>query len=239
MSNYDRHITIFSPEGRLYQAEYCMKAVKGVGLTSIGVRGKDCCVVVTQKKVPDKLIDPSSVSSMFPISPTIGCVTTGLPADARSLIQRTRAEATEFAFKYGYAMPLHVLAARMAEVAQVYTQHASSRMMGAVMILIGIDEERGPQLYKVEPSGMVLGYKATAAGTKSQEAVNFLEKKVKANPDMDQTLTIQTAITCLQSVLSSDFRATEIEVGISTANGFKTLNEEEIDIELTNISERD
>lgn len=47
-------------------------------MTSIGVRGKDCAVVITQKKVPDKLLDPSSVSHLHKISDSIGAVMTGM-----------------------------------------------------------------------------------------------------------------------------------------------------------------
>jgi len=59
------------------------------------------------------------------------------------------------------------------------------------MIMIGIDEELGPQLYKCDPAGTYMGCRATSAGAKEQEAVNFLEKKLKGHPELNKNETIQ------------------------------------------------
>lgn len=178
-SSYDRYLTIFSPDGRLYQVEYAFKAINTAGLTSIAVRGKDCSVVVGQKKVPDKLIDASSVTNIFNLTPEIGCIMTGRVADARAQVQRAKMEAADFKYKYGYAITPDLLAKRMANMNQVYTQRAAMRPYGVSMILVGIDAERGPQIFKIDPAGYYVGFRATAAGVKQTEATNFLEKQFK------------------------------------------------------------
>ncbi|CAL9054797.1 unnamed protein product [Musa banksii] len=240
-AGYDRHITIFSPEGRLYQVEYAFKAVKASGITSIGVRGKDSVCVVTQKKVPDKLLDQTSVTHLFPITKYLGLLATGITADARSLVQQARNEAAEFRFKWGYEMPVDVLAKWYADKSQIYTQHAYMRPLGIVAMILGIDEEKGPQLFKCDPAGHFFGHKATSAGLKEQEAINFLEKKMKNDPAFSYEETVQIAISALQSVLQEDFKATEIEVGVVRKEDtvFRVLSTEEIDEHLTAISERD
>ncbi|KAI7745276.1 hypothetical protein M8C21_017338 [Ambrosia artemisiifolia] len=269
---YDRHITIFSPEGRLFQVEYAFKAVKAAGVTSIGVRGKDSVCVVTQKKVPDKLLDPTSVTHLFPVTKFLGLLATGTTvniggilvigpwptfgvkyrwqtallllqfvADARTLVQQARNEAAEFRFKYGYEMPVDVLARWIADKSQVYTQHAYMRPLGVVAMVLGIDDENGPRLFKCDPAGHFFGHKATSAGLKEQEAINFLEKKMKNDPEFSYDETVQTAISALQSVLQEDFKANEIEVGVVRKENpvFHVLSTEEIDEHLTAISERD
>ena len=89
---------------------------------------------------------------------------------------------------------------------------------------------------------VVKALQAASAGAKDQEAENFLEKKVKGTPNFSQEETIQTAIGALQNVLSEDFKASEIQVGIvstSTGRKFKELGIAEIEEHLIAISERD
>ena len=84
--SFEKLMKVFSPDGRIYQMEYAFKAINMFGMTAIAVRGQDSVVVCTQKKVPDKLIVPSSVTNIFNISDTAGCVIVGNMNDARFII---------------------------------------------------------------------------------------------------------------------------------------------------------
>lgn len=238
-AGFDRHITIFSPEGRLYQVEYAFKAVNQAGITSVGMKGAHSAVVVTQKKVPDKLIDPKSITSLHRLTHHIGCVITGMSADCASMIQRARYEAANFKYKYGYEIPIEALTRRMSDIAQVYTQNAEMRPLGCSMILIGFEDGK-PLVYKADPAGYFCGYKGTAIGVKAVEVQNFLEKKLKRKTDYDKDQTIQMLITALSNVLGVEFKPSEIEVAVvDESRKFQVLTEQQIEAHLTAIAERD
>ena len=116
--------------------------------------------------------------------------------------------ASEFRHTYGYEVPVDYLAARLADQAQVYTQvlrstcctaslafvaapcahvhgcaaqHAYMRPLGVVPILCGIDEERGPQLFKVDPAGYFVGYKVRWCWPRSLPSSKALPEHVYAS----------------------------------------------------------
>ncbi|GAV50999.1 hypothetical protein ZYGR_0AD01820 [Zygosaccharomyces rouxii] len=244
-AGYDRHITIFSPEGRLYQVEYAFKATNQTSINSLAIRGKNCSVIISQKKVPDKLLDPSTVSYIFKISKTIGVVINGPIPDARNAALRAKAETAEFRYKFGYDMPCDVLAKRMANLSQIYTQRAYMRPLGVIQTYVSVDEEQGPSIYKSDPAGYFVGYKATATGPKQQEITTRLENYIKKTPSQDYMQeeswekVVEFGITTLTDSLGTEFSKKDLEVGIAVPDNFFTLTPDEIEERLVAIAEQD
>ena len=239
-TGHDRNLTVFSPEGRLFQIEYAIKATKCEGLTTVGICGKDAAVIVTQKKLPDRLVDPSSITHLKMINKHTGCCQIGIPADGNSLVYRTQYYSAKFNLKYGYEMPVSLVAKRVGDFQQLLTQHAYQRPLGVSMMFIGWDEIDGPQLWRSDPAGSVAQFKGCAAGEKEQEAFNNLEKK-KVNLEMEKDDIVCAAIDCLQSVTTSEFRIGDVEIAMVTKEKkeFHVLSEEEIERYLTMVSDRD
>lgn len=149
--------------------------------------------------------------------------------------------AGDYRFEYGYEIPIHVLAEKIGEIAQTYTQHAYMRPLCVVSLLFTLDDEKGPQLYKIDPAGHFVGFKAAATGEKEQSAVNHLEREYKKRSDFSTDEAIKIAIKTLQNTLSTEFRSTDIEIAVASVDekDIKILTPEEIERELAKIGESD
>ncbi|KAJ3076677.1 hypothetical protein HDU98_001139 [Podochytrium sp. JEL0797] len=173
-TGYDLSASTYSPDGRIFQVEYALKAVDNSG-TALGIRCKDGVVLAVEKLVSSKLLVPGSNKRIGTADKHIGIATAGLLADTRHLVKRTREEAQQYRDFYKSAVPGKVIADRVAGYVQAYTLYSSVRPFGVSTIIATMDKT-GPGLYVVEPSGVHHGYFGCAVGKGRSVAKTELEK---------------------------------------------------------------
>ncbi|MFC6717412.1 archaeal proteasome endopeptidase complex subunit alpha [Natrialbaceae archaeon GCM10025810] len=209
---YDRGITIFSPDGRLYQVEYAREAVKR-GTASIGVRTEGGVVLAVDKRVPSPLLEDSSVEKIHKADDHIGIASAGHVADARQLIDFARRQAQVNQLRYGEPIGVETLTKNVTDHIQQYTQVGGARPFGVALIVGGIDNGE-PRLFETDPSGTPYEWKALAVGAERGELQNYLEENYDAETDLDGGITL--ALDALASV--NDGSLLPNEVGLATVD---------------------
>ena len=231
-SAHEYQITVFSPEGKLHQVEYAIKAIKQTKLTSVAIRGREGVVLVSQRKKEDKMIEDECLTSMTSITPKIGCLYIGRESDARSWIQRLKQEAFEYLKDNGVSITAEELASRAADLAQTYTQRYSMRAYAAELVLCQFDPLTGPSLFKVDPAGHYYGYFGLTAGKNEQEAQNILEAEYNKNKgfeSLDNQSIMKIAINILQQTIGQEFKCSDIEIGtVGFESDYRRLNDTEV-----------
>jgi proteasome alpha subunit len=207
---YDRAITIFSPDGRLFQVEYAIEAVRR-GTTAIGLSYKDGVVLTTEKRVLD-LQDPGTVEKIFKIDEHIGCAIAGLTADARVLIDQARIQCQINLLTYEEPISVKRLTRKVCELKQKYTQYAGVRPFGVSLLIAGVDDIEGPGVFMTDPSGAYWGYYATAIGSGAQTVRDKLEKDYKEDLTEDEAILL--TLKCLASVIDEEIDETKAEIAI-------------------------
>jgi len=170
-------ITQFSPEGRLFQVEYAIEAVRR-GTTAIVCRNKNSVVFAVEKKSSPLQEESSMSEKIFKIDDHIGVAIAGLTADARVLIDRARVQAQVNILNYDEKISVKDCTINICEYKQVFTQNAGVRPFGVSFLVAGIDAD-GPSLYLTDPSGAFWNYFAFAIGSGATEARAYLEEHYK------------------------------------------------------------
>ncbi|XP_032804288.1 proteasome subunit alpha type-3 [Petromyzon marinus] len=173
-TGYDLSASQFSPDGRVFQVEYAMKAVENSS-TAVAVRCKDGVVFGVEKLVLSKLYEEGSNKRIFTVDKHVGMAVAGLLADARQLASTARDEAASFRANYGAKIPVKHLADRIAMYAHAYTLYSSVRPFGCSVVLAAYEVD-GPQMYMIDPSGVSYGYWGCAIGKAKQAAKTEIEK---------------------------------------------------------------
>ncbi|KDN44862.1 putative proteasome subunit alpha type-5, partial [Rhizoctonia solani AG-8 WAC10335] len=173
-SEYDRGVNTFSPEGRLFQVEYAIEAIK-LGSTTVGIKTPEGVVLGVEKRVQSSLLEASSIEKIMEIDTHLGCAMSGLTADARTMIDHARLTAQNHRFTYSVTQAVCDLALRFGE-SMDNEDAMMSRPFGVALLIAGIDEV-GPQLYHTDPSGTFVRYEAKAIGSGSEAAQAELQDK--------------------------------------------------------------
>ena len=227
MGGYDRAITVFSPDGRLYQVEYAREAVKR-GTTAVGVKCSDGVVLIVDKRVSTKLLEQSSIEKIFKVDDHIAVSSSGLVGDARALVDRARVECQINRVTYNESIDVETLAKKICDHMQTLTQYGGARPYGTALLIAGISDGV-PRLFETDPSGTLLEYKASSIGTGRPAVMKVFEEDYQEGMKIADA--IPMGLKALHAATEGKFDVNNVEIGvIGTENGgFRRMSREEVD----------
>jgi len=193
---YDRAITVFSPDGRLYQVEYAIETVRR-GTIAVGIKSKDGIVIAVEEK-PRKLQISDVAQKIFQIDDHVGLAAAGYIPDARSQVDNARFFSQSNKLIYDEPVEVETIAKHLADQSQQFTQYAGVRPFGVSLILGGV-VNNNPELYLTDPSGTYISYEAIAIGSDSDKVTDFLEKTYTHDLSLDDAGALALAAIYLSS----------------------------------------
>jgi proteasome alpha subunit len=199
MMGYDRAITMFSPDGRLLQVEYAKKTVR-LGNTAIGMVCKDGVLLVTDKRIVDKLVVPEAVEKIFKIDDHLMATAAGILSDARVLVEQGQMRAQQHTMTYDTPVDAITIVKHICDMKQMCTQSGGLRPFGVSLLIAGIDEG-GKKLFETDPTGIFYQYKATVIGEGEPDIEEMLCKEYKDTMTIEEGL--KFCIKCLKKVLDT------------------------------------
>ncbi|KAG8836204.1 proteasome component pup2 [Serendipita sp. 411] len=230
-SEYDRGVNTFSPEGRLFQVEYAIEAIK-LGSTTVGIKTPEGVILGVEKRVPSPLLESSSVEKIMEIDAHIGCAMSGLTADARTMIDHARVTSQNHAFTYDERIGVESVTQAVCDLALRFGESMDnesammSRPFGVALLIAGVDE-KGPQLYHADPSGTYTRYEAKAIGSGSEAAQSDLQDKY--HKQMTLTEGHHLVLRVLKQVMEEKLDHHNIQLAqVTKENGFQILTESEL-----------
>lgn len=182
-AGYDRAITVFSPDGRLYQVEYAIETVRR-GTLAVGIKSEDGVVLAVEEKAR-KLQSTSVTQKIFQIDDHIGVAAAGYIPDARMQVDHARFAAQSNRLIYDESVDVEGIAKSIADIAQQFTQYAGVRPFGVALIIAGMDRNGG-EVYLTDPSGTYISYDAVAIGAGADQVTEFLEKHYKEDISLEE-----------------------------------------------------
>ncbi|RHZ84481.1 hypothetical protein Glove_81g61 [Diversispora epigaea] len=224
-SEYDRGVNTFSPEGRLFQVEYAIEAIK-LGSTAVGIQTSQGVILAVEKRVTSPLLVSSSIEKIMEIDSHLGCAMSGLVADSRTMIDHARVEAQNHTFTYEEKIKVESVTQAICDLALRFGESAHgeesimSRPFGVALLVAGIDE-KGPQLFHTDPSGTFMKYNAKAIGSGSEGAQTELQEEYHKSITLEEAETLSLKV--LKQVMEEKLNNTNVQLASSRPFGVALL----------------
>eukprot|EP00033_Pygsuia_biforma_P001292 GCRY01001460.1.p1 GENE.GCRY01001460.1~~GCRY01001460.1.p1 ORF type:complete len:251 (+),score=37.11 GCRY01001460.1:77-829(+) len=232
-SEYDRGVNTFSPEGRLFQVEYAIEAIK-LGTTVIGIQTSEGVIVVAEKRINSTLLDARSIEKMFEIDSHIFCCLSGVVADSRLIVEHARVESQNHRFTFDEPITVGALTQSVCDLALRFAEDddeedVMSRPFGIAMLFAGVDDKEGPVLYYADPSGTFVRFLAKAIGAATEGAQTALQEQYDKSMTLDQAELL--ALSTLKEVMEEKMTPDNVDVGVIRADTKQYRLYEQADIE--------
>ncbi len=207
-AGYDMSTSIFSPDGRIFAAEYAKKAVEQ-GATSIGILVEEGVILLAEKKI-QPLQEPDSVEKISMIDEHVGVATSGLMADARKLIAEARVKAQSYWLTFEEPIPAEALAEHICDIKAQFTQGGGARPYGVAMIIGAVDFDGSPRLYVTDPVGTYWGFLASIIGRGATKSGEYLQERYDRKMSLNSA--IELALGSLRETSEKDLTADNVEI---------------------------
>jgi proteasome alpha subunit len=225
-AGYDRGITVFSPDGRLYQVEYAIETVRR-GTLALGIKSTEGVILAVEEKTR-KLQISNVTQKIFQIDDHIGLAAAGYIPDARTQVDHARFFAQSNRLIYDEVVDVEGVAKNLADMAQQYTQYAGARPFGVALILAGVDKN-GIGLYLTDPSGTYIGYDAVAIGAGSEQVTEHLEKNYREDISLEKACILAIESIFMVSEEKTGTKHIRLAVIDSKTKSLRMMSSEEID----------
>jgi len=237
-SEYDRGVNTFSPEGRLFQVEYAIEAIK-MGSTAIGIQTSEGVILAVEKRITSTLLEPSSIEKILEIDSHLGCAMSGLNADARTMIDHARVQAQNHTFVYDEPIKVESITQAICDLALRFGEGAQgeesimSRPFGVALLIAGCDEN-GPQLFHADPSGTFTKYQAKAIGSGSEGAQTELQENYHKSLTLKEAEILSLKV--LKQVMEEKVNSVNVQLcSVTPDKGFRIYSEEEVNDIISNL----
>lgn len=220
---YDRAITVFSPDGRLYQVEYAIETVRR-GSAAVGIKAVDGVVIAVEER-SRKLQIVDSAQKIFKIDDRMGVAAAGYIPDARSQVDNARFFSQSNRLIYDEEVDTEAVAKHLADQCQQFTQYAGVRPFGVALILGGVNKD-GAHVYLTDPSGTYIEYDAIAIGAGSDRVTSFLEKSYKGDLSLDEASVL--AIAAIRKASDSPDEDKQMKMARIDKDNFQEVSPENV-----------